>query len=207
MKTEEHRVQNIYLVRHGRPQLPYARMYYGRMDYPLSPEGEAQAEALGAAIGGMKFAHVYTSAMVRARQTLLLARPDLYAKAKPVEALNEINLGDWEGKTFDEVRSEWEQIYEARGRDFAHVAPPRGECFADVQKRTVPAFEKILKECPGGDILVVAHCGAIWTLICHYCGLDLNDIFYFLMEYCGVNKLQRTDGLMRLLKYNWSPTL
>ena len=207
MNITENKVQNIYLVRHGKPQLPHQRMYYGNADYPLSPEGEASAEALGRALADMRFDHVYTSALVRARQTLLLARPDLYDRAKPVAGLNEINLGEWEGRTFDEVRAEWDQLYEARGRDFANVAPPRGECFADVQKRTVPAFEELLKDCPEGDILVVAHGGAIWTLMCHYFGLDLNDIFYFLMEYCGVNKLQRSGGFMKLARYNWSPEL
>ena len=77
MNITENKVQNIYLVRHGKPQLPYQRMYYGNADYPLSPEGEASAEALGRALAGMRFDHVYTSALVRARQTLLLARPDL----------------------------------------------------------------------------------------------------------------------------------
>ena len=207
MKTIDNNVQNIYLVRHGKPRLPYQRMYYGRVDYPLSEEGEASAEALGRALAGMKFGHVYTSALLRARQTLLLARPDLYGKALPVAELNEIDLGAWEGHTFDEVRDEWNKIYEARGRDFAHVAPPFGESFADVQKRTVPAFEKLLDRCKTGDILIVAHGGAIWTLMCHYFGLDLNDIFYYLMEYCGVHKLQRSGGFMKLVRYNWSPTL
>lgn len=205
--STEHKTQKIYLVRHGKPELPHERMYYGRTDYPLAGEGVTQALALSEMLKDKTFAHAYSSPLSRARETMRLISPDFAGEIICVPELREIDLGEWEGKTYDEVRDEWNEIFEARGRDFAHTAPPGGESFADLQKRTVPAFEKILADCPEGDILIVAHGGVIWTIMCHYFGFNLNDIFYYLMEYCGVNVLHLTDGVMRLGKYNWSPEI
>lgn len=207
MSMETFSKQNIYLVRHGKPLLPHERMYYGSTDYPLSDEGTAQARALAGIFSRMEFARVYSSPMSRALDTAKIITGKSAEEMTLVPELREIDLGNWEGKTFDEVRGEWNEIYEARGHNFANVAPPNGENFSDLQKRAVPAFERILGECPKGDILVVAHGGVIWSLMCKLFGYDLNDIFFYLMDYCGVHKLQRTDGLTRLEKYNWSPVL
>ena len=54
---------------------------------------------------------------------------------------------------------------------------PRRESFRDLQKRTVPAFDEILRENPCGNIVLFAHGGVIWTLMCNYFGFKLNDIF------------------------------
>ena len=46
--------RRIYLLRHAKPELPFGgRVYYGATDYPLSPEGEASAAALGEAASNL----------------------------------------------------------------------------------------------------------------------------------------------------------
>jgi broad specificity phosphatase PhoE len=133
--------QKIYLVRHARPELPHGGgVYYGRTDYPLSQEGIESAKALGAALSGQKFDHIYTSPLARARHTARIIAPGRSKEMHVSKNLQEISLGEWEGKTYDEVRDQWNEIYEKRGLSFAVVSPPGGECFADVQKRAVPAL-------------------------------------------------------------------
>ena len=208
VRQEKIQEQKIYLVRHARPELPHGGgVYYGRTDYPLSQEGIASAKTLGAAVSGLNFSHIYTSPLIRARQTAKLIAPGRTKDMHVSKDLQEISLGEWEGKTYDEVRDQWNEVYEQRGLSFAVTAPPGGECFADVQKRAVPAFEKILKACPNGDILIVAHGGVIWTIMCRYFCFDLNELFLYPMNYCGVHVVCRTDGMMLLLKYNWQPQI
>lgn len=205
---DKHESQKIYFVRHAKPELPYkGKLFYGFTDYPLSDEGIERAMILSEDLKNIHFDHIFSSDMQRALHTAELIIPERKAEITQIPGLREINLGDWEGRSFDEVRETWDELYEARGCSFDSIAPPEGESFIDLQKRTVPAFEDILTRCPSGDILVVAHGGVIWTLMCHYFGFKLNDLFFFLMDFCGLHLLLHTNGMMRLVRYNWNSRL
>ncbi len=199
---------NIFLMRHAKPDLPHGgKLYYGQTDYPLCEEGERLAEQIGEKIKNVTFDGIFSSTLLRARHTAELTVPKHKNKIQTVKDLSEINVGDWEGKSYDEVRTKWEELYDARKVSFDSVAPPNGESFLDLQKRTVPAFEKILSRYAEGNLLVVAHGGVIWTIICHYFNFVLNDIFFYPMDYCGIHMLERTDSFMRLIRYNWNEHL
>ena len=200
--------QKIYLIRHAKPDLPHnGKLYYGSTDYPLSEEGILMAKELSEALKGVEVGAVFSSDLKRAIDTAELSLSGRLCDIKQVRGLREIHLGQWEGKSFDEVRSTWNELYEKRGTSFDSVGPPGGESFKDLQKRTVPAFEEILKNNPCGDILVFAHGAAIWTLMCNYFGFKLNDIFFYPMDFCGIHLIVRTGDFMKLIKYNWSPNL
>ena len=200
--------QKIYLIRHAKPDLPHGgKLYYGSTDYPLSEEGVMMAKRLAEVLRGVEANMVFSSDLRRARETAGIALAGRTCEMRPVRGLREIHLGDWEGRSFDEVRSTWNEIYEKRGVSFDSVGPPGGESFKDLQKRTVPVFDEILRDNPCGNIMLFAHGGVIWTLMCNYFGFKLNDIFFYPMDFCGIHLIERSDGLMKLIKYNWSRNL
>lgn len=199
--------KRVYLMRHAKPELPMnGRVYYGQTDYPLSAQGIAAAEEVGEYLKGkITFDYLYASDMIRAQQTARLVAP--YLPITTVPALREVNLGEWEGRGYDDVREQFREIYEARGVKFAEVAPPGGETFGELQRRTVPAFEEILSTRRSGAILIVAHGAAIWSIMARCFGLDLNDMFFFSQDYCGIHVLEPANGRMRIYQYNWLPLL
>ena len=199
--------RRVYLMRHAKPELPMnGRVYYGQTDYPLSAQGIAAAEEVGEYLKGkITFDYLYASDMIRAQQTARLVAP--YLPITTVPALREVNLGEWEGRGYDEVREQFREIYEARGVKFAEVAPPGGETFGELQRRTVPAFEEILSARRSGAILIVAHGAAIWSIMARCFGLDLNDMFFFSQDYCGIHVLEPANGRMRIYQYNGLPLL
>ena len=200
--------QKIYLIRHAKPDLPHGgKLYYGSTDYPLSEEGVMMAKRLAEVLRGVEANMVFSSDLRRARETAEIALAGRTCEIRPVRGLREIHLGDWEGRSFDEVRSTWNEIYEKRGVSFDSVGPPGGESFKDLQKRTVPVFDEILRDNPCGNIMLFAHGGVIWTLMCNYFGFKLIDIFFYPMDFCGIHLIERSDGLMKLIKYNWSRNL
>ena len=107
------------------------RVYYGKTDFPLSAEGRAAAAALGGHLRGrIKFNALYTSGMTRAVETASLAVPGMAGTAVP--ELREVDLGDWDGRSYDEVRDQFREIYERRGaRVRAHRAAGRRELRGD----------------------------------------------------------------------------
>ena len=209
MNRETHKKEEriVYLMRHAKPDLPHnGKIYYGDTDFPLCEEGRQRAAAVGLKLRTeLDVKHCFTSDMQRAKETAELVFPG--ASATEVPGLREINLGEWETRTYDEVRSEFTELYETRGACFASVAPPGGETFTELQNRTVPAFEEILAANPDGDIFIVAHGAVIWSIMSYCFNFDLNDMFFFPQDYCAVHAIKESCGQKKLIRYNWTPEL
>jgi broad specificity phosphatase PhoE len=95
-----------------------------------------------------------------------------------VEDLRELCLGEWEGRTVEEVRSLPGDPYAQWVRDPVACLPPGGEPLPDVQDRVVRAMEEIARAHPNGQqVLVVCHGGVISAYLAHCLGLPLSSIW------------------------------
>lgn len=161
-------MRTIYLIRHGKPEFPDERKYcIGRTDLPLSEEGRTQIQALGETFAGRRIKKIYTSPLKRCRESAAILR-DAIDRSIPIEVVDglaEIDMGEWDGRSFDEIREQFPETYAARGKDMYYFRPPQGESFADCARRAEMTWDKLRAECRG-DILVVGHAGWFRTLIC-----------------------------------------
>jgi len=89
--------------------------------------------------------------------------------------LNEINLGSWDGKSFDHIRKTHPELFRQRGEQIVTFRPPRGESFNDLKTRVIPFFEA-LKQPFDSPVLVVTHSGVIRVMLCHYLGMELTKL-------------------------------
>ncbi|MFR3289301.1 MAG: histidine phosphatase family protein [Lachnospiraceae bacterium] len=115
-------MRDIYLIRHGMPDFPGgARMCLGRTDLPLGLRGRLQAALLGAEFAGSGLGDRRCSRLTRSRETA-----ELMGCERPVviPGLEEMDAGEWDGLSFDEIRRRWPEYYERRGRERA--LPRRG---------------------------------------------------------------------------------
>ena len=95
---------HLYLIRHGETEWALSCRHTGLTDIPLTVNGENQARELGKHLLGIRFAHVLTSPLKRARQTCELVGLD---KAPEIEPdLTEWDYGDYEGKRSVDIRKE-----------------------------------------------------------------------------------------------------
>lgn len=184
----------IVLLRHGRTGGGKGRCV-GRTDLRLSPEGLAQAEALSEGLGAVRFARLCSSPAGRARDTIgpLAARLGLDVEILP--ALDEIDMGAWDGLAFDDIRARFPEEYAARGREFGRFRAPGGESFRDVAERAMGA----LGELADGPLPVLAatHAGVIRAVLCRVTGHPLDGLFRFRPGY-GRCTVLRTDGGLAL---------
>ncbi len=137
----------VYLARHGETAWTLSGQHTGRVDLPLTPNGERNAQRLGERLKGMKFAKVFTSPLQRAARTCELAGFGAVAETDP--DLMEWNYGKYEGLGLDEIRRErpdW-QIF----RDGA----PGGESPAQIGERAERVVQRV-RAIPG-DVLVFSH--------------------------------------------------
>ena len=101
----------LILMRHAHTAANETHIFCGKLDPPLSPQGEAKAGCAAQALNG-PFSRVLISPALRARQTARIVCPDAQPQILP--ALREINFGEFEGLTVDEIA-----VVEGRGTGIA----------------------------------------------------------------------------------------
>ena len=166
----------LYLVRHGETDWNLSSRIQGQTDIPLNDNGRAQARELSAAVRqrGLSPGRIYTSRMLRARETADIVAADLGMEAQILEGVHEINMGAWEGYTWRQVREEFPQDYEKWYCNRRYQIPPGGESYEQLLARVVPAMRKAAKE--KGDSLIITHSAVIMTLLSYLNGTPFADM-------------------------------
>ncbi|HPI98417.1 MAG TPA: histidine phosphatase family protein [Synergistales bacterium] len=199
--------RSIYLIRHGRPDLPDQELrFLGTTDLPLSREGIRQAQKLRLILEGRNFERVFHSGMKRASQTAEIIFENRSIDLEVMPEFREIAFGEWENLPMREISLKDPAAFKARGEDFANFTPPGGENFTDLQKRTFPAFEKILSS-SSGDVIIVGHAGVFKSIILRILGLPLQQLFSFRLDYCGISLIYQKDQHLSMNKLNWTPEI
>jgi ribonuclease H / adenosylcobalamin/alpha-ribazole phosphatase len=153
----------LILVRHGETAHNGQRRYSGRDDVPLTPRGEEQAGAIARRVAGLatQVAAVVSSPLVRCTATADTIAAAVGSPPVATEAdLIECDLGRWEGRTFDEVRRQWPDEWQA-WQASTSVAPAGGESLQQVAKRVRRAVATLRQSYPGVTVVVVSH---VWPL-------------------------------------------
>jgi probable phosphoglycerate mutase len=167
-------VLTLYLVRHGQTDCSRAnRMCGAGIDSPLNDAGEQMAQALGAAFASLPWTAIYSSPMLRARQT---AAPLAERTGLPVtllDGLKEIAYGSWDGRLESEVEESEPQAWANWQRDSGRYAPPGGENAHDLAARAMPAIEEIRAAHADGLVIAFAHKATIRVVVCALLGIDV----------------------------------
>jgi alpha-ribazole phosphatase len=184
--------RTIYLVRHGKIQLPDdQRRYIGHYEAPLDEMGIQQARCLQQRLEGVPLTAVYCSDLSRSLGTAEIIVDDRDVPIFTRQDLREIHLGEWEGRTFADIEQRFPDEFRKRGSDIVKFRISGGESFADCNKRVLTAFRDILKTSTG-NILVVGHAGVNRIILCHGMGMPLQDLFKIRQEYGCMNLIQES---------------
>lgn len=147
----------IRLIRHGTTAGNAARRYVGRSDEPLCPEGRKAAERHEK---DPALDRVFVSPLKRARETAAILFPN--AAQVVVEGLREMDFGDFEGRSADEMAHD--PAYRAWVDDLCRGACPNGESQAEFHARVLRAFTETVRNLQG-DATFVVHGGVIMSLL------------------------------------------
>ena len=185
----------VYLVRHGEPEFKDDGSYcIGLTDLPLSERGRRQASDLKVYFADKNINAVYHSYLLRAKQTAELLSDGKYHVIQEND-LKELDMGEWDGLTFREIREKYPKIYERRRTAIVHLAPPGGENFIQGLARFSCAVKRIIEEAQG-DIVIVGHAGVNRIFLCEALGMNYNKVLEVVQPYGCVNRLTpKNDGV------------
>lgn len=192
----------IVLMRHARTTGGRGRCI-GRTPLPLSAAGVAQAQGLVQSLGPIDFKALYSSPSTRALETLAPLASYLDFDVTVVPALDEIDMGQWEGRAFETICEDDPVGYERRGRQFATFRPPDGECFNDVADRALAALAAF----PVGPapVLALTHAGVIRSILCRLTNHPMDDLFHFTPQHTWCCVLGQTDAGLQVLAEDLPP--
>lgn len=169
----------LWLVRHGQTDWNFAGRWQGQSPAapPLNGVGLAQALALRDQLKGRQFSAVYSSDLLRARQTAGLLAEPLGMPVTLESRLREMDLGDWEGMFSSEIRTSFSRELEQRHWDPLHTPAPGGESPLQVAKRVLPAVDEIALRHAGESVLIVAHGISLAVITCMAQGIPLEKLY------------------------------
>lgn len=144
----------------------------GRRPVPLCDAGRAQLEALVPHLGGLGVGTIWTSPMVRARETAEIVSESLGGiPVREDEGLSEVDYADWEGKSFPDLIDD--PAYHEFHRDpLGARVPGGGETLLEVRARVFETAERALSGTPEGHPLLVSHGDPLRLLIAACLALD-----------------------------------
>jgi probable phosphoglycerate mutase len=187
---------NLLLVRHGETAWNREGRYQGRTDVPLSPEGEAQARALGKRLAGLPIALALASPLARTRGTAEAILGDRGVALELDDALIEISHGQWEGQLASAIEISHAEMFgtwrSSPDRDVP--AGPDAETLGDVEERAWPVLVRTCARLTDDQTaLVVAHDAVNRVLLCRVLGLPLSRVWTFRQSPASLNVLSGTS--------------
>lgn len=157
-------MSKLYLVRHGETDWNRENRCQGCIDIELNNYGIEQAKASAEYLSNEKIDIVFSSNLKRAYKSAEYIAEKLNLSVIENSALNEINFGEWEGLTFEEMRHRTDYDYNMwKTQPNKAVIPGEGTLEA-ISERAMSFVNKIIDENSGKNILVVSH-GAILKVI------------------------------------------
>lgn len=160
----------VLLVRHGQSEWNASHRLQGQADIGLSELGKIQAKQLKPIIDEIGPCRAIASDLKRVRETAKLIGAD---NPKFTEDLREVSVGDWTGRTIEDIQSEDEAAY--LGWRAGTTTPPNGESWKTFCDRVSSAITVELAN-PCENLLVVCHGGVIRALLHHFLGLEPSRI-------------------------------
>ena len=111
------------------------------------------------------------------------------------DRLKELHFGDWEMQAWDDIPRE---RFDEWALNYAHLAPPNGETFAQLQARGVAFIDELLSQHHKKHVLVVTHGGMIRALLAYVLSMELKGLFRFNVDYGSVTQLDFSGDIPRI---------
>jgi broad specificity phosphatase PhoE len=192
----------LILVRHGETEWNRQSRIIGHTEIALNETGRKQAALLAQALRNEKVSAIYASPLRRTRETAAEISRVLGVEVEFSDAFKEIDAGDIDGLTFEEVAGRYGDFFSLWMRGDPSLRLPGGESFMDLRNRTWPALQRIVSEHNDGDVIVVSHTLAIMSMIASALGMDMADFRRIRLNVASISILEFKDQAVSMLMFN-----
>ena len=190
----------ILLIRHGDTDYVDEALA-GRIDSPLNAEGLGQSLRVAEALKHLTIDAVYASPLKRTQQTAQPLANYLHLEVKINNDLNQVNFGDWQGLSFDELIQDpnWKIFQE----NPALAKIPGGEDGFMVRERVSTGILKLIDQYSHDSVVAIfSHGSIIRHTISYFIGLPLENLNQIRIAPASISTLTISEKKGRLLHLN-----
>jgi len=193
----------FFVVRHGETDWNKLGRFQGHTDISLNDRGLSQASETAVASEDWGYTAIYSSPLVRTVQVA-----EEIAKVTPMlvsqePGLKELNLGDLEGVTGEEMRNDWPALFAAWRTDPEKMSMPNGESLGELRDRTWQVILDIEQKHSSDDsIVVISHNFAIRSIVNELLGMPLAYFHRMSLNLASVCTFDSDERGRRLTGYN-----
>lgn len=190
----------FHLIRHASHDR-LGTVLVGRLNgVHLSLAGRAQALDLAQHFAREEIAAVISSPRERAQETADPIAQALGMTHRISNALDEVNLGGWQGFSFAELakNEHWQRWNSARSM----TRPPNGETIAEVQARVLAELLHLHRTVPGEQLVLVSHAEPIRALLLHLLGIGVDNWSRIEVDPATITTIALDDAGGRILRMN-----
>ena len=187
----------LFFIRHGQTDWNVKGKIQGSCDIELNDTGIIQAEELSNKVleNKYKFSKIYSSPQRRAVRTAEILSRATNVEYISIEGLEEINLGEWEGLSWAEVKEKYPIEYEKWYANRRYAKPPKGESYQDMVQRVLTSIHKIVNEnCD--NAVIVTHSAVIMCIQCYLTNTPFEKMTKFKTNNTSITEIDG-DSLIR----------
>lgn len=154
----------ISIIRHGMTEANETGIYIGSTDMPLSRKGAGELAAKMDEFDYPSVQRVYSSPLCRCTETAEILFPGI--ELIKSDGLRELNFGEFEGKTVDELINR--DDYKSWLKGGKNTRPPKGESLEEMTARTFSALHNIITDMMQNSITqaaIITHAGIITNML------------------------------------------
>jgi 2,3-bisphosphoglycerate-dependent phosphoglycerate mutase len=193
--TEE--ATRILAIRHGQTAWNADSRIQGHTDIALDDVGEWQAQRLALALGEDELQAIYSSDLMRARQTAAPLAAHNGLQARVDAGLRERGFGEFEGLSFKQIEQRWPDQAEAWRRRDPDFGARGGEVLRDFRDRVLAAVTRLARSHRGQSIALVTHGGVLDLLYREATRLALDAPRTWQLANASINRLLHSgEGLV-----------
>ncbi len=193
--------KQLILVRHGTTDFSDRRLMIGRSDPELNEKGRRDAENLASLFRHRPAQRLYCSPKTRCRQSADVIGSGLGLTAEVDDNLREVDFGDWENKSFNEIQRQYPDAVDRWVEDFMGFRFPGGESTGELHGRVVDFLDKIFAK-PSSPVVCITHGGVIGTMICRLLNLSPESYLAFKVLPAGIVTFEIIGGTGVLVELN-----
>ena len=181
----------LTLVRHTSLQIPVG-VCYGQTDVDVAVSFMQEATATKGKIQHLAVDAVFTSPLQRC---VKLGHALGFNEITHDDRLKELHFGDWEMQAWDDIPRDY---FDEWAQNYAHMAPPSGETFGELQARGIDFIDDLLHQYRNQHVLVVTHGGMIHALVAHVLSMKLKGLFRINIDYGSLTQLEFGEEVSKI---------
>ncbi|RDY22778.1 histidine phosphatase family protein [Romboutsia maritimum] len=184
----------LILVRHALTNDNQSNRLSGHIDSLISEKGKIQIEKITEFLKDIHIDRIYTTTSKRTKDTVKKLAQLKSLEIIENEFLKEISFGDFEGKTFDEIKVEYPNEFQKIINEGYEYKYPNGESLIDSYQRVVKEIDKIILDNKDSTVLICSHGGTIRNLITYLITNSYKYHWNFRIDNASVTILEIEDG-------------